>query len=128
MRYTKEKLHPYMVTNISHLSRVAELYVLNTLSKPPRIDGLQSADEMLGFFFGGSLDKQNLLEVLGHLKTGQTYELMCHPGKSDSNSMYSHWNYNWQSELNALKDAEVKNYLINKNIDLINYKYLKGQD
>ena len=114
-----------MVTNINHISRVAELCVLNPLSKPPRIDGLRSPDEMLGFFFGGNLHKQNLLKVLGHLKTGQTYELMCHPGKVDADStMYAHWNYNWQKELDALQDAEVRDFLIDHQIKLIRHKDL----
>jgi predicted glycoside hydrolase/deacetylase ChbG (UPF0249 family) len=124
MRYPKERLQPYMVTSISHISRVVELCVLNTLSKQPRIYGLQSSDEMLGFFFGGNLGKQNLLKVLGHLKTGQTYELMCHPGKVDADSMYAHWNYNWQEELDALQDAEVRDFLIDHQINLIKYKDL----
>lgn len=124
MRYPKEKLHPYMVTSISHISRFAELCVLNSLSKQPRIYGLQSPDEMLGFFFGGNLGKQNLLKVLGHLKTGQTYELMCHPGKFDAGSMYTHWNYNWQKELDALQDAEVRDFLVDHKINLIKYKDL----
>jgi len=125
VRYPKEKLQPYMVTNINHISRVAELCVLNTLSKPPQIDGLRSPDEMLGFFFGGNLHKHNLLKVLGHMKPGKTYELMCHPGKFDAESMYTHWNYNWQKELDAIQDIEVKNFLIENKINLISYKDLK---
>ena len=39
LRYPREKLQPYMMTSISHLSRVAELCVMNTLSRPPRNNG-----------------------------------------------------------------------------------------
>ena len=124
LRYPREKLQPYMVTSISQISRVAELCVLNALSRPPQNDGLHSPEEMLGFFFGGNLNKTNLLEVLSHLKNGRTYELMCHPGKFDANCKHTHWNYNWQEELDAIKDIEVRNYLIENKINLISYKDL----
>ena len=124
MRYPRERLQRYMVTNISHISRVAELCVLNALSRSPQTDGLQSPDEMLGFFYGGNLSKNNILKVLGNLKTGKTYELMCHPGKQDATSMYAHWNYNWQKELDAIQDVDVRNFLIENRIKLISYKDL----
>ncbi|MBI5049310.1 MAG: hopanoid biosynthesis-associated protein HpnK [Nitrospirae bacterium] len=82
------------------LARTARHKILNY--------GLRTTDFFEGLFISGRLSRKNLIEVLGHIKPGVT-ELMCHPGYVDAELLDLHpWNYNWDKELEALCDEEVK--------------------
>ena len=51
---------------------------------------------------------------------------MCHPGVSDPDSYYGHWQYHWQDELEALTDDELPELLEKMGITLISYRDLAG--
>ena len=81
-------------------------------------------DSFAGFLYGGNLNKRNLLRVIEALPSEGICELMCHPGLDGENDKYSHWNYHWEDELNALIDADISGLIKNKGIQLISYQSL----
>lgn len=95
------------------------LVALAALSKRKILEhGFSAPDNFEGLFVSGKLGKKELLNIIERLRDGTT-ELMCHPGYTDSESarMYP-WNYQWEEELNALCDADVKAKLYGLGIDL----------
>ena len=82
---------------------------------------LYTTDFFEGLFISGALTKKNLHEVLEGINAGLT-ELMCHPGYVDNEllALYS-WNYNWENELNALCDDEIKKKIESLGIKLAGF-------
>lgn len=107
--------------------RLVEQLILNTfcLMAKKTID-VKTPDHFFGFFFGGQMNKLNLLAALKRIPVNGVSELMCHPGQSDDNGQYKHWNYNWEDELSALKDSEVIGFLRERNIELTTYRKVFG--
>lgn len=82
-----------------------------------------AVDHFFGFFDGGHLEKCRLLKILAKQNNGIS-EIMCHPGShcnGKTSEKYSHWNYNWQDELNCLLDKDVINLIKQKRIKLISF-------
>lgn len=88
-----------------------------------------SCERMVGLFESGVLHEDLLLQIVSSLPEGTT-ELVCHPGRTDAESLtkYSHWHYNWQAELNALTSKTVRDLLDSQRIELINYADLQRQN
>ena len=105
-------------------SRILSLKVLNFISNRRRKNSFLHTDALAGFLFGGNLSKDNLLKLLQVLPETGVYEIMCHPGYEDASSKYSHWNYNWNTELNALTDPEILDFIEERKIELINFRNL----
>lgn len=122
IRIPFEKIKPYMFSQKVSLTRILSLKVLNFISNKKRNKKFLYADGLAGFIFGGNLNKENLLKLLYELPKSGVYEIMCHPGYNDSASPYSHWNYNWDSELKALTDPDILKFMNERNIELINFR------
>ncbi len=76
------------------------------------------ADHFYGVVCGGKLDKGSLLSLLRSLPEG-TSELMCHPGfKRDGVEELYPWGYMWETEVEALTDVGVKEYIAQEGIKL----------
>lgn len=124
IRYPRERVSSYMLREGAGKGRLLQLIGLNAFCTIARTSGATAPDRFFGFFFGGNLTQENLLKILDNLPATGTCELMCHPGMHDSHSGYSHWNYRWQVELDALMSREVKDYLRAMGVKLIAYKDL----
>jgi predicted glycoside hydrolase/deacetylase ChbG (UPF0249 family) len=85
------------------------------------------APAMLGLARSGKLNLRYLTEVLSTLRSGEVYELMCHPGYTDEAveldprlARYHHWD----NERQALCSEEVKRLCDENDIRLIGYRHL----
>ncbi len=86
------------------------------------IHGLFTTDFFEGLFVSRKLFKDELIKILERTKPGLT-ELMCHPGYEDSELHTLHlWNYNWEKELNALCDDDIKKRINKLGITLAGFK------
>jgi len=85
-------------------------------------EGIVSTDGTVGIAVTGMLDQKRLLWILEALPEG-TWELVCHPGYSDSDlqAAGTRLTRSRQIELSALTSAEVKSTLVGRNIELISY-------
>jgi len=124
IRYPYERLRWYMLNGFKNVRRIPPLMVLNTLCRMSGNSDYPGAPQFAGFVFGGNLNKVNLRTVLQQLRPQGVYEMMCHPGNADQDGIYGHWDYHWRDELAALIDPEIKNYLSQKEIELISYRTL----
>jgi len=124
VRFPNEKLHTDMMYDLGFFSRLMQLLVLNWFCQMGRRMNFAKTDCFFGFLFSGRLNKVNLTKVLHWLPSTGISELMCHPGFADTNSKYAHWKYNWQDELNALTDPDIKKFITNNAIELISFRQL----
>lgn len=124
IRGPREYLRPYMLRRAGGISRLCQLFVLNTFCQLGRKMPARRTDHFVGFYFGGNLHKENLHKLLQSLPIGGTCELMCHPGMEDSTTRYRHWGYHWSEELSALTDPEIATFIRRQGIDLISYRQL----
>ena len=122
MRRPREPLRGYMLKKWKNYSRIPQLLVLNTLCRLAGNRDIPGAEHFAGFYYGGNLNKKNLLNVLRNLPSTGTCELMCHPGNADPDGRYGHWGYHWGEELNALIDPDVFVLLRRRDIELISYR------
>jgi hopanoid biosynthesis associated protein HpnK len=85
-------------------------------------EGMVSTDGTVGIAVTGMLDQQKLLRILEALPDG-TWELVCHPGYSDSDlqAAGTRLTQSREIELSALTSAEIKRALVRRNIELISY-------
>ena len=69
----------------------------------------QMPDGMYGFEVSGRLTRSALEQILRKIPDG-LYELICHPGEDDAETRtrYSHWDYRWAEELEALTARETR--------------------
>jgi len=81
-----------------------------------------STDGTVGIAVTGMLDQQKLLRILEALPDG-TWELVCHPGYSDSDlqAAGTRLTKSREIELSALTSTEVRKVLARRNIELISY-------
>jgi len=126
VRYPSERLGLYMLKEKGAIARTLQLLALNFLSLLGRSASVQRTDHFVGFYFGGRLNKGNLLKVIEHLPRTGTCELMCHPGADDPETTHAHWGYRWPDELHALLDQEVTDSLRRRAVQLISYRELSG--
>jgi hopanoid biosynthesis associated protein HpnK len=85
-------------------------------------EGMVSTDGTVGIAVTGMLDQKRLLRILEALPQG-TWELVCHPGYSDSDlqAAGTRLTQSREVELSALTSAETKKALARRQIDLISY-------
>lgn len=72
---------------------------------------LKDSPRFLGLGTSGKLNLAYLKQIFSRLQPGQTYELMCHPGRFDSSEindpkLTSY--HEWEAELNLLQSSELK--------------------
>jgi len=85
-------------------------------------EGMVSTDGTIGIAVTGLLDQQKLLRILEAMPDG-TWELVCHPGYSDSDlqAAGTRLTKSREIELSALISAETRKALANGQIELISY-------
>jgi chitin disaccharide deacetylase len=85
-------------------------------------EGMISTDGTVGIAVTGLLDQLKLLRILEALPDG-TWELVCHPGYSDSDlqAAGTRLTRSREIELSALTSPETKKTLIDRHIELISY-------
>ena len=85
-------------------------------------EGMISTDGTVGIAVTGMLDQKKLLRILEALPEG-TWELVCHPGYSDSDlqAAGTRLTQSREIELSALTSAETKRALVRRQIELISY-------
>ena len=79
-------------------------------------------DGMYGFDVSGCLTRPALEQILRKIPDG-LYELNCHPGEDDAETRtrYSHWNYRWGEELEALTAPKTRVVLEEQGIVLTSF-------
>ncbi len=85
-----------------------------------RGDEFQSP-RFLGFHEGGRLNPERLERILGALKPGRVYELMCHPGLRPEEPDIRRWNYHHEVELKALVSPSIRSLAAARNIRLCSF-------
>jgi hopanoid biosynthesis associated protein HpnK len=85
-------------------------------------EGMVSTDGTVGIAVTGLLDQLKLLRILEALPDG-TWELVCHPGYSDSDlqAAGTRLTQSREIELSTLTSPETKKTLINRHIEPISY-------
>ncbi|MBK5940705.1 carbohydrate deacetylase [Halochromatium roseum] len=121
IRCPLEPLKLSMFSRPRLLSRAAQLVVLNRFAVRHRDDPMVLAKHFRGFFFGGRLTASRLVGLLQRLPASGVCELMCHPGQRDLSGEYSHWGYQWEKELAALKYPLARRLLDDYGIALTSY-------
>jgi chitin disaccharide deacetylase len=127
IRYPAERVARYMLRGRASVSRLLQLLSLNAFCAAASTTDMVAPERFFGFFFGGNLTEENLLQVLSVLPPAGTCELMCHPGGHDSSGRYTHWNYHWAEELHALTSPKVMDYIATAGIELIPYSALAAE-
>ena len=82
----------------------------------------QMPDGMYGFEISGRLTRSALEQILRKIPDG-LHELICHPGEDDADTRtrYSHWDYQWVEELEALTAPETREVLKEQRIALTSF-------
>ena len=82
----------------------------------------QMPDGMYGFEDSGCLTPRALQQIFRNIPDG-LHELICHPGEDDAGTRarYSHWNYRWAEELEALTAPETRMVLKEQGIVLTSF-------
>jgi predicted glycoside hydrolase/deacetylase ChbG (UPF0249 family) len=124
IRYPQEKKGVWMINHGARVSRFIQLIVLNSFCRIAKGMDIMHTDYFIGFLFSGHLNTHNLTQMLRHLPSHGTCELMCHPGMDDPDSKYLHWGYSWPEEMKALIDPSVVSFVKSGNINLINYNQI----
>jgi predicted glycoside hydrolase/deacetylase ChbG (UPF0249 family) len=85
-------------------------------------EGMVSTDGTVGIAVTGLLNQQKFLEILAALPYG-IWELVCHPGYSDSDlkAAGTRLTQSREIELSALTSEETKRALARHEIELISY-------
>jgi hopanoid biosynthesis associated protein HpnK len=126
VRLPRERLPWWVQWHNPSLSRLAQMCVLNFFGWLGKRFIKRHPDYFFGFLAGGELHKRNLFRLLRALPAQGTCELMCHPGLHDHDTAYSHWNYHWQEELDALIDSEIVDFIHERRIQLISFRDFAG--
>jgi predicted glycoside hydrolase/deacetylase ChbG (UPF0249 family) len=114
-----------MLKSPKSLPRILQQFVLGMISAfSTNNSKFNTVNNFTGFYFGGTLSRENLLQIIMNLRSEQITEIMCHPAYFYQNDSYKFWNYNHEKELSALLDKEVLNLIKTKNIQLTNFKSL----
>jgi len=86
---------------------------------------VRSTDFMFVNFYDEGATGEVLIENLGKIKDGETYELMCHPGHVDEAfANESSYNFQRERELQILTDPTIKHIIDSHGIKLINFANL----
>jgi predicted glycoside hydrolase/deacetylase ChbG (UPF0249 family) len=123
IRIPDEKIKRYMFLNINLVRRLPAMIMLNRLAFINKEKVSRRIERFTGFYFGGNLNKKNLIELINYLPDNGTCELMCHPGFEEKvENKSSH--YLKLEETEALMDHEVKSILRSKNIEIVSFRDL----
>jgi len=122
IRIPDERLRLYMFKNLSAYPRILQLLIVKAILKFVNKQHIEPSLYFYGFFYGGKLNKDNLRIILKKLMKNGIAEIMCHPGLNDPGSNYLHWKYNWQDELDALTDNEIRYQLTQWGIKLYSFR------
>ena len=112
---------PLSLGSLFRNSAISAMNVFNSqqsMSQSPRLLGLNES---------GCLTMTYLNKVLGSLKPGRVYELMCHPGYFDSDEITDSdllRYHRWEAELNLLCSDEFGHLCVQQGVELINYRQL----
>ncbi len=82
--------------------------------------------EVLEYYGEGNIDVKNLISILEKYKNTEIIEIMCHPAYADQDLLKkTSYNMERTKELVTLTSEELKNYIKDNDIELINYKHIK---
>lgn len=118
---------PYFEFKYSNFSKEAIALFLKAFSLLKR-KKYKHPDFFFGFFDSGHIDKNYLIYLLSNLRPGVT-EINFHPGKNNENigrkyniwNIYFSWKFDWEKEFRVLLDGDLKTYIKEHGITLINY-------
>lgn len=118
---TPEWLMPLSLGALFRNSALSAINVFNSQQS------MFQSPKLLGLNESGDLTIIYLNKILGSLKRGRVYELMCHPGYFDSdeitNSALLRY-HRWEAELNLLLSDEFAHLCVQQGVELINYRQL----
>ena len=118
---TPEWLMPLSLGALFRNSALSAINVFNSQQS------MFQSPKLLGLNESGDLTITYLNKILGSLKRGRVYELMCHPGYFDSdeitNSALLRY-HRWEAELNLLLSDEFGHLCVQQGVELINYRQL----
>jgi predicted glycoside hydrolase/deacetylase ChbG (UPF0249 family) len=87
--------------------------------------GIYACRACYGLLHSGSFDSADFKKMLGALENrAGVYEIMFHPAIIDAELIrrYRHWKYNWAADLLALTSPDIKAFVKEKNIKLLNFR------
>jgi predicted glycoside hydrolase/deacetylase ChbG (UPF0249 family) len=122
IRIPKEDFQNYMLRNQRFYGRVIQMFLLNILCSQQKRNDVMSLDHFAGFYFGGHLNKNNILRVINNLPSDGVCELMCHPGFDMSSSQNK--TYRMVEESISLVDDEVFTAIKDNNIIITSFEEL----
>lgn len=129
IRYIRIPEEPFMFRSLfRHPRRVLKQQILACLARNNRrklSNLLFSVDHFRGFLYGGGLTKSRLIEILFNLRNGVT-ELMCHPGYQFDGAFPVFENYSWETELKALTDPEIMEFINKEEIVLSDFSSISS--
>lgn len=102
--------------------------IMSVLAQINRFRMAYAAPVFLGMGESGRLSQRYLSSMLPTLRSGQVYELMCHPGMADPGEVKNKRllaYHDWELERRTLSDPELKKALAANNIKLIGYRHLQ---
>ena len=103
--------------------------IMSVLAQVNRFRMPCAAPGFLGMGESGRLSPQYLSNVMPTLRSGQVYELMCHPGMFDLEEVKDKrllTYHDWEQERQTLCDPTLKTALAANNIRLIGYRHLQA--
>ena len=85
--------------------------------------------QFVGLAPSGRLNLDYLQRLCARMRPGQTYELMCHPGRfptsvADRLDPHIRAYHDWEGELGLLLSAELRSFLDDRGIRLVSYRDL----
>lgn len=87
-------------------------------------DDLITTDIFLDEYYGDRTSLEDFIKFTESVLESETVELMCHPAFLCSDTLKSSYNYPRLTELDVLTGYELKKFLEDKGIELINYSDL----
>lgn len=103
--------------------------IMSALAQVNRFRMPYAAPVFLGMGESGRLSQRYLSSVLPTLRSGQVYELMCHPGMADLEEVKDKRllaYHDWGLERRTLCDPALKTVFATSNIKLIGYRHLQA--
>jgi predicted glycoside hydrolase/deacetylase ChbG (UPF0249 family) len=121
IRLPQESFRKYMLLDSNSFTRLLQMVAVNFYCSKSKNKSFFTTDYFAGFYFGGKLDRNNLMTLINHLPNSGTCELMCHPGL-DKNNVLGENQYRRVEEADALSDPEIMNLLKLKNIEITSFR------
>lgn len=124
VRYPKEKFSAYMFNDLRSIGRIFQMAAINFFCYKTMGKVFTRTDYFTGFYFGGNLNKKNLITLINCLPSRGICELMCHPGLSHDISVKNQKQYRLVEEVEALIDGEVFELIKRKRIEITTFRAL----